>query len=66
MPGRAARIGPRHSAAASYDAAILGWISTGVGVGRVPQIFRTGAGSNFNGYSDADADKDDGTAVHHH
>lgn len=41
----------------SYDAAILGWISTGVGVGRVPQIFRTGAGSNFNGYSDADADK---------
>ena len=24
----------------TYDAAILGWISTGVGVGRVPQIFR--------------------------
>jgi peptide/nickel transport system substrate-binding protein len=41
----------------TYDAAILGWISTGVGVGRVPQIFRTGAGSNFNGYSDADADR---------
>lgn len=41
----------------TYDAAILGWISTGVGVGRVPQIFRTGAGSNYNGYSDADADK---------
>ncbi len=41
----------------AYDAAILGWISTGVGVGRVPQIFRTGAGSNFNGYSDGDADK---------
>lgn len=40
-----------------YDAAILGWISTGVGVSRVPQIFRTGAGSNFNGFSDAAADK---------
>ena len=41
----------------TYDAAILGWISTGVGVARIPQIFRTGAGSNFNGYSDADADR---------
>jgi peptide/nickel transport system substrate-binding protein len=40
-----------------HDAAILGWISTGVGVSRVPQIFRTGAGSNFNGFSDAAADK---------
>jgi len=41
----------------TYDAAILGWISTGVGVGRIPQIFRTGAGSNFNGFSDDDADR---------
>ena len=41
----------------TYDAAILGWISTGVGVGRVPQIFRTGAGSNFNAFSDGDADR---------
>ena len=41
----------------TYDAAVLGWISTGVGVGRIPQIFRTGAGSNFNGYSDGDADR---------
>jgi peptide/nickel transport system substrate-binding protein len=40
-----------------HDAAILGWISTGVGVSRVPQIFRTGAGSNFNGFSDATADR---------
>ncbi|UZX04002.1 ABC transporter family substrate-binding protein [Arthrobacter sp. CDRTa11] len=40
-----------------HDAAILGWISTGVGVSRVPQIFRTAAGSNFNGFSDGDADK---------
>ncbi|MFE8884787.1 ABC transporter family substrate-binding protein [Pseudarthrobacter enclensis] len=42
---------------AGYDAALLGWIGTGAGVGRVPQIFRTGAGSNFNGFSDGDADK---------
>jgi peptide/nickel transport system substrate-binding protein len=41
----------------SYDGALLGWIGTGVGVSRVPQIFRTGAGSNFNGFSDGDADK---------
>jgi peptide/nickel transport system substrate-binding protein len=40
-----------------YNAALLGWISTGVGVSRIPQIFRTGAGSNFNGFSDGDADK---------
>jgi len=42
---------------AGYDAALLGWIGTGAGVGRIPQIFRTGAGSNFNGFSDGDADK---------
>ncbi|MET3718177.1 MULTISPECIES: ABC transporter family substrate-binding protein [unclassified Arthrobacter] len=41
----------------SYDAAILGWIGPGVGVSRIPQIFKTGGGSNFNGFSDADADK---------
>jgi len=41
----------------SYDAAILGSIGPGVGVSRVPQIFKTGGGSNFNGFSDADADK---------
>lgn len=40
-----------------YDAALLGWIGTGAGVSRVPQIFRTGSGSNFNGFSDVDADK---------
>ncbi len=40
-----------------HDAALLGWIGTSAGVSRVPQIFRTGAGSNFNGFSDADADK---------
>jgi len=40
-----------------YDAALLGWIGTSAGVSRVPQIFRTGAGSNFNGFSDGDADR---------
>lgn len=40
-----------------YDAALLGWIGTAAGVSRVPQIFRTGAGSNFNGFSDGDADR---------
>lgn len=41
----------------SHDAALLGWIGSGLGVSRVPQIFRTGAGSNFNGFSDAAADR---------
>ena len=41
----------------AHDAALLGWIGNGVGVSRVPQIFRTGAGSNFNGFSDGDADR---------
>ena len=41
----------------SYDAAIFGWISAGVGVAGVPQVFRSGSGSNYNGFSDPDADK---------
>jgi peptide/nickel transport system substrate-binding protein len=41
----------------SYDAAIFGWINSGVGVAGVPQIFKTAAGSNFNGFSSPDADK---------
>lgn len=40
-----------------FEAALSGWIGTEGGVSRVPQIFRTGAGSNFTGYSDGDADK---------
>lgn len=40
----------------SYDATIFGWISGGVGVSGVPQIFHTDGGSNMNGYSNADAD----------
>ncbi|XAS66318.1 ABC transporter family substrate-binding protein [Micrococcaceae bacterium Sec5.7] len=41
----------------SYDATIFGWINPGVGVSGVPQIFKTGNGSNFNLFSDPDADK---------
>jgi peptide/nickel transport system substrate-binding protein len=41
----------------TYDATIFGWINSGVGVAGVPQIFRTDAGSNFNGFSDPEADK---------
>lgn len=41
----------------TYDATIFGWTSPGVGVSNVPQIFKTGAGSNFNGFSDKEADK---------
>ncbi|WP_108718001.1 ABC transporter family substrate-binding protein [Miniimonas sp. S16] len=40
----------------SYDASIFGWISSGVGVSGVPQIFSTTGGSNMNGYSNAEAD----------
>jgi peptide/nickel transport system substrate-binding protein len=41
----------------SYDAAIFGWISPGVGVSGVPQIFKTGNDSNYNLFSDPEADK---------
>ena len=40
-----------------YDATIFGWINPGVGVSGVPQIFKTGNDSNFNQFSDKDADK---------
>lgn len=40
----------------SYDAAIFGWTASGVGVAGVPQVFRTGAASNYNGFSSPDAD----------
>ncbi len=40
-----------------YDATIFGWINSGVGVSGVPQIFKTGNGSNFNKFSDPEADK---------
>ncbi|MBO1267337.1 ABC transporter family substrate-binding protein [Arthrobacter cavernae] len=41
----------------TYDATIFGWINPGVGVAGVPQIFRTNNGSNFNKFSDPEADK---------
>ncbi|WP_326948107.1 ABC transporter family substrate-binding protein [Arthrobacter sp. RIT-PI-e] len=41
----------------TYDAAIYGWIQTGAGVSGVPQIFKTGSGSNFNGFSSPEADE---------
>ena len=41
----------------SYDASIFGWINSGVGVSGVPQIFGTGAASNFNGFTDPSADE---------
>jgi peptide/nickel transport system substrate-binding protein len=41
----------------TYDATIFGWINAGIGVSGVPQIFKTGAASNFNKFSDPEADK---------
>ncbi|MDN5886597.1 MAG: ABC transporter family substrate-binding protein [Arthrobacter sp.] len=41
----------------TYDATIFGWISSGVGVTGVPQIFGTGSSSNFNKFSDKKADE---------
>jgi peptide/nickel transport system substrate-binding protein len=41
----------------TWDATIFGWINSGVGVSGVPQIFRTGTGSNYNGFSSPEADK---------
>ncbi|HET6242604.1 MAG TPA: ABC transporter family substrate-binding protein, partial [Arthrobacter sp.] len=46
-----------HLGDGSYDATIFGWINSGVGVSGTPQIFKTGGGSNHNGFSDPDADK---------
>ena len=41
----------------SYDAAIFGWINSGIGVAGVPQIFSTTGGGNYNGYSNAKVDE---------
>ena len=40
-----------------YDAAIFGWSSSGDGGSGVPQIFKSGNDSNFNGFSDPAADE---------
>lgn len=39
----------------TYDAAIFGWISTGVGVTGVPQLYGCGSASNFSGFCDEEA-----------
>jgi peptide/nickel transport system substrate-binding protein len=39
----------------TYDAVIFGWTASGVGVAGVPQVFRTGAASNYNGFSSSEA-----------
>src|SRR5690606_35514346 len=41
----------------TYDASIFGWISSGVGVAGVPQIFGSKGGGNFSGYANAEVDK---------
>ena len=40
----------------SYDASIFGWISSGVGVSSLGQIYKTGSSSNFSGYSNPEVD----------
>lgn len=47
----------------SYDASIFGWINSGVGVSGVPQIFKTGGGGNYNGFSNPTVDKLSDTLV---
>lgn len=41
----------------TYDASIFGWISSGVGVAGVPQIFGSDGGGNYSGYSNPEVDK---------
>ena len=41
---------------ATYDASIFGWISSGVGVAGVPQIFGSTGGGNYSGYANAEVD----------
>ncbi|GAA4380865.1 ABC transporter family substrate-binding protein [Paeniglutamicibacter cryotolerans] len=41
----------------TYDAALFGWTSTGVGVSGVTQIFGSGNASNFNNFSNKEADE---------
>ena len=40
----------------SYDASIFGWVQPGVGVAGTPQLYKTGAGGNYGGYSNAKVD----------
>jgi peptide/nickel transport system substrate-binding protein len=41
----------------TYDASIFGWISSGVGVAGVPQIFGSKGGGNYSGYANAQVDE---------
>ncbi|GAA3740387.1 ABC transporter substrate-binding protein [Leifsonia bigeumensis] len=41
----------------TYDASIFGWISSGVGVAGVPQIFGSKGGGNYNGYANSKVDE---------
>jgi peptide/nickel transport system substrate-binding protein len=40
----------------TYDAVIFGWISPGYGYASLPQIWQTGGGGNYNGYSNPEVD----------
>jgi peptide/nickel transport system substrate-binding protein len=40
-----------------YDASIFGWVSSGVGVTGVPQIFGSTGGGNYNGYANDTVDE---------
>ena len=40
----------------SYDATIFGWVSPGVGVTGVPQLYGSTSDSNFNGFASEEAD----------
>ncbi len=41
----------------TYDAALFGWINSGVGVTGVPQLFSTDGGGNYSGFSNDEVDK---------
>ena len=41
----------------SYDATIFGWIQPGVGVSGTPQLYKTGGGGNYSGYSSPKVDQ---------
>lgn len=41
----------------SYDASIFGWVQPGVGVSGTPQLYKTGGGGNYNGYSNPQVDQ---------
>ena len=44
-------------AGGDYEASIFGWVSPGVGHAMYGQIFKTGGGGNYNGYSNEEVDQ---------